>query len=67
VKTVLKRLLVAVTLVAFASGAMTLVGCSKKEETTTTTTTTTDSMGMAPADTGMMMDTTMAPPDTTMR
>lgn len=59
----LKRLLVAATLVAFAFGAMTLAGCAKKQEEAPAD----SGAGMEqtpPPDTGMGMDTTMV--DTTM-
>ena len=61
----LKRLLVAVTMVAFAFGVLTLGGCAKKK-----TEETTPSGGMEqtpPAESGMsaMPETGMAMPDTT--
>lgn len=48
----LKRLLVAATLVAFAFGAMTLAGCAKKQEEAPAD----QNMGSEPAPSGGAMD-----------
>ncbi len=62
----LKRLLVAVTLAAFAFGGLSLVGCAKKkaEEGTTgmETTPPSESATAAPAESGMVAPAESTPP-----